>query len=1057
VYKIIRGVENMHFTIERIKRILAELNEYRYNNKVYIDEYKIKEARYRDYSLLNSDSSNWRTFKRGDSWGGVDAHYWFKTKVVISEALEGKSIVYIIRTGREGGWDIYNPQFLLYVNGEASQGLDVNHRIALLSEEAKVGKEYELDLFAYSGVQKGHIELDSFIAIVEKDVERLYYNILVPLEVAERLEAEDKRAIDILKYLTNAINIIDLRKPFSNNFYASISNSNEYLESEFYSKYCGHEDMFVNCIGHTHIDVAYRWTIEQTREKVARSFSTVLKLMEEYEDYKFISSQPQLYKFLKEDHPEIYKKVKNRIKEGRWEAEGAMWLEADCNLTSGESLVRQLLFGQRFFKEEFNIESKILWLPDVFGYSAALPQILKKSGIDYFITSKISWNEYNKMPYDTFMWKGIDGTEILSHFITTTDYKKEGNPGNGTTYNGVINASQVMGCWQRYQQKDINNEVINCFGYGDGGGGATREMLENAKRLEKGIPGAPRVKIGKTIDFLKNLESKVIKNKKLPKWVGELYLEYHRGTYTTMARNKKFNRKTEFLNLDAELFALMSNKLIHGQEYPQKVINECWETTLLNQFHDIIPGSSIKPVYEVSKEEYKQINTIGKNIVQSALDNICSNINIKANSIAVFNQLSFNRSDLVTFELPLGWTNAEVYDNDEIIVSQKLEDNKIVFFAENVPAKGYKTFRINNSEEIRSNSKDMLVTQKEIDNSFFNIKLDKQGNINSIYDKVNHREVIKIGESCNILQAFEDKPHKYDAWDINIYYSEKMWEVNEVESIEVVELGPVRASLKISRKFEDSIIIQTLYIYKDIPRIDFSTWIDWKERQVLLKAAFPVDVHSDKATYEIQYGNLERPTHWNTSWDKARFEVCAHKWADLSEGGYGVAILNDCKYGHDVKDSVMRLTLLKSPISPNEDSDREIHEFNYSLYPHCGDWKEGKVIPMAYSFNCPMYVKLVEPQKGILPENLSFISIDKENVIVEVIKKAENSEDIIVRLYECYNKRTKVVCRLVNNIEQVNECDLMEQELSEIAPEDNRFEFTIKPYEIKTFKIKLIK
>ncbi|SHE36658.1 alpha-mannosidase [Caldanaerobius fijiensis DSM 17918] len=1042
----------MYFTIERIDRILRELKHYIYSERLPIESYKVKPCGYGDYELLNSDGSDWETFRTGDRWGGRDKHFWFKTQVVIPEKFEGKTVVFNLSTGREGEWDALNPQFLIYVNGKMVQGLDVNHREVLLCERAKAGEVYNIDLYAYAGMSEGLVELNCNIAVLEKEIEKLYYNIKVPLDIAKLLDKEDLRSINILKYMTDAVNKIDLRKPFSESFYASIKDANDYLEEEFYKKYCGNDEVIEICVGHTHIDVAWLWTLAQTREKAARSFATVINLMKQYPEYIFMSSQPQLYKFIKEDHPELYEEIKKMVKEGRWEPEGAMWLEADCNLTSGESLVRQILFGTRFFKNEFGVESKILWLPDVFGYSAALPQILKKSGIDYFMTTKISWNEYNKLPYDTFMWRGIDGTEVLTHFISTRDYTKGEEKSWFTTYNGFINPSQVMGCWQRYQQKDINNQVLNCFGYGDGGGGPTKEMLENARRLAKGIPGCPKVKMGKALDFFKELDKRTRGNKKLPKWVGELYLEYHRGTYTSIARNKKYNRKTEFLNLEAELFSTM-NKVLVGGKYPQDKINECWEITLLNQFHDIIPGSSIKEVYEDSRKQYEKINAIGRDIVNTALENISSNINISETSLVVFNQLSFERSDIVKFELPQGWTGAMVYDGDKLLPSQVVEGNKVIFFAENVPSKGYKTYVVKRSDIVNEGHSELNVGKAGFENRFFNIRLDENGNITSIYDKINERQVLKENQKANVLQAFEDKPHNYDAWDINIYYQEKMWEINDVESIEVVENGPVRAALKIKRKFLDSTIEQIMYIYNDIPRIDFATRIDWKEKQILLKAAFPVDIHADKATYEIQYGNVERPTHWNTSWDYARFEVPAHKWVDLSEGGYGVSLLNDCKYGHDIKDSVMRLTLLKSATQPNVDADREVHEFTYSLYPHSGDWKAADVVSMAYNLNCPMYAKVEAPHEGTLPAQLSLLNVDKSNVVVEVVKKAEDSDDIIVRMYECYNTRTKVKFTFFKQLERVAECDLMENEVKELDFDGNTFSFEIKPYEIKTFKL----
>lgn len=1040
--------------IERIKRILTELEDNLYVEKADIQSYKYKACGYDGYKYTDESTENWNTFNKGDHWGGRDDHFWFKTKITIPKSYEEKPVVYQITTGREGGWDVINPQFLVYINGIAVQGADLNHREVLLTEKAVAGEEFDIALYAYTGMIEGPLELNTNIAVLDKASEKLYYDILVPVEVAELLDDNDKRRYDIVNYLTEAINKIDLRIQGSESYYTSIKEASDYLEKEFYGKYCGHEDIIEICVGHTHIDVAWLWTVAQTREKAARSFSTVLNLMKQYPEYIFMSSQPQLYQFVKEDQPEIYEKIKAMVAGGRWEPEGAMWLEADCNLTSGESLVRQIIHGKKFFKDEFGIDSKILWLPDVFGYSSALPQILKKTGVDYFMTTKIGWNEYNKLPYDTFMWEGMDGTEVLTHFITTTQYKKDGEINQNTGYNGMINASDVMGCWQRYQQKDMNGEVLNCFGFGDGGGGPTKHMLESARRFAKGIPGAPKVKVGKSLDYFRKLDKTVRNSKKLPRWVGELYLETHRGTYTSMAKNKKFNRKSEFLNLGAEMLSVLNTVTSHG-EYPVKELKECWNTTLLNQFHDIIPGSSIKEVYEVSTKEYLHINGVAKNIIDRAAAQIASNIDLKETSVVVFNQLGFERSDIVEFEMPKGFTEVEVYDERKLVVSQRTGDNKIIFFAQAVPAIGYKCFTIKNVESKVKASSSLKISTKEFENKFFNIKLDENANFVSIYDKINEREVIKNGQKANVLQAFEDKPLDFDNWNINIYYQEKMWEVNDIQNIEILEKGPVRSTIKIERKFLNSTIIQKIHLYEEMERIDFDTFVDWKEKHILLKAAFPVDVHAEKATYEIQYGNIERPTHWNTSWDYAKFEVVGHKWADISEDKYGVSLLNDCKYGYDIKDSVMRLSLLKSGVYPNPEADKEEHEFIYSLYPHSGNWKEASVTKTAYSLNSPFNVKLEGAHEGKLLRSMSLFNLDKENVIIEVVKKAEDSDDIIIRVYEYMNRRTKVDCNCFGDFKAVWECDMLENNQELLETQNNNFSFTIKPYEIKTFKLEI--
>ncbi len=1047
----------MRFTAERINRLLDELSKTIYPNKIEIKNFDFIQCGY-DCHVPPDADAGWNRFEPGDRWGGKDKHGWFKTRAVVPERFNGKQLVFEVKTEREGDWDALNPQFLVYVNGKLIQGMDVNHREIILSDYARSGEEFEIYLHAYSGMKEGLIALHSFLSVFDSNVNKLYYDIKVPFDVALLLDKEDKNRIDILNYLENAVNLIDLRIPFTKAFDQSVIEASSYLENEFYGKFCGHENIIANSVGHTHIDVAWLWTLAQTREKTARSFSTVLNLMKQYPEYLFMSSQPQLYKYVKEDFPEIYEEIKKRVAEGRWEPEGAMWLEADCNISSGESLVRQLLFGLRFFKQEFGVESKILWLPDVFGYSAALPQILKKSGIDYFMTTKISWNEYNKIPADTFIWKGMDGTEILTHFITTTDANQPNTI--STTYNGDLVPKQVIGSWQRYQQKDINNEVLISFGFGDGGGGPTKEMLENARRMGKGIPGCPKVRLSRSLDYFKKLENKVKDNRKLPKWVGELYLEYHRGTYTSMARNKKFNRKSEYLYQDAELFNVLSTQAAGIGNYPAQEINEGWETILLNQFHDILPGSSIKEVYEDSKAQYIEIGKKGQKLLGAALDSIASRIGLSERSVVVFNQLGFERSDIAVVELPDGYEKAYVLDKQgrplpsQVIYEQGIR--KIVFYAEGIPAKGYKAFCISQedqSDSLFDKALHVSADHKVIENQYFKIHFDDCFNMTSLLDKLSGREIIKEGQRANVLQAFEDKPHNYDAWDINIYYSEKMWEVNDVESVRLIENGPLRAGVEIRRRFLNSTITQEIYLYSCIGRIDVVNKIDWREKQILLKASFPVDVHAEKATYEIQYGNVERPTHGNTSWDKAKFEVCAHKWADVSEDGYGVSLLNDCKYGHSIRDSEMKLTLLKSATSPNPDADRECHEFTYSLYPHQDSWKEANTVHMAYSLNCPVYCRLEDAHEGILPPEMSYIGMDVPNVMIEVVKQAEDGNGTIVRMYECYNRRTTVSAKTFKDVMSVWECDLMENNLNEMSHDKNSFRFEIKPYEIKTFRI----
>jgi alpha-mannosidase len=544
----------------------------------------------------------------------------------------------------------------------------------------------------------------------------------------------------------------------------------------------------------------------------------------------------------------------------------------------------------------------------------------------------------------------------------------------------------------------------------------------------------------------------------MPKWVGELYLEFHRGTYTTMGRNKRYNRKSEFALMQCELLSVM-NKLFTGGEYEGKIIEKSWELVLLNQFHDILPGSSIKQVYEDSWRDYEKVEADIGRVTQKAVGSLLSNINLEYDGIVVFNPTGFNRSETVEVGDIDNPEDLVICENDGTILPVQVPgDGNLIFTANNIPSMGYRTYTIKRGSFQKQNrliNNELKVDRYCMSNSLIDVKMNENSEIISIFDKEEGREVLKEGYRGNVLQAFEDKPVAHDAWDINIYYTEKMWEISNVESAMVIENGPVRACLEIKRKFLKSHIVQKIYLYINSKRIDVETVVDWKETHILLKTAFPVDIHANTAAYEIQFGNVERPTHWNTSWDYARFEVCAQKWVDFSEGNYGVSMLNDCKYGHDIKNNVIRQTLIKSPKWPNEESDREVHTFTYSIYPHKGGWEEAGTVKQAYFLNCPCLAFYRKQQRGNLPDSLGFVSINQPNVVLETVKKAEEDDNIVVRLYECENRRVKCRIDVFPQLFSVYECDIMENELCDIAMVNNGFYFEIKPYEIKTFKLLL--
>ena len=1002
----------MEAKFRKVKKYIDLLNEARYFNNTRIEGIEYLPCDYKTSNALPS-LDNFKPFGKDDWWGnGWDTHAWFHFQINIPENMKGNTVQLLIKTDYCDGWDPNNPQFLIYIDGKLRQGMDINHQYIELDRNAR----NDIFLYAYTGARVERSRLFLTLRNVNDEVESLWYDLRVPYEVIELLDKRSHEYATILKHLDTAVSMIDFYDVGSAEFMESIRRAKAYMTTEFYGKYCETQPETVICIGHTHIDCAWVWTLKQTREKVQRSFCTVLDLMKKYPEYKFFSSQPHLLKNLKEEAPDKFEELKQRVREGRWECEGAMWVEADCNLSSGESLVRQVLYGKRFFKNEFGVDSHILWLPDVFGYSAALPQILRKSGVDWFVTSKISWNDTNLMPYDTFAWYGIDGTPINTHFLTAQSYNEGFKC--GTDYNGSTSPSVIKGTRYRYQQKMLTNEAIDSFGFGDGGGGPTIEYLEYYRRQEKGIPGIPTAKMEFANDFLTRLKGNIENNPLLPKWQGELYLEFHRGTYTSVAKNKKNNRVSEFLYLDAELLGSVG-KCVLQKEFEKSEMQRGWEMILTNQFHDIIPGSSIDEVYDQSDIDYAWVQDIANKQIDDTRTQIASKI-ASSEGYVVFNPHSFVGDGLVKI------------DGKSAIVS-------------GIVPKGYscvKSFK---------NSHSIIVTALGVETNALKVSFDKDWILTSIYDKINDRELLKKGKRGNELRIYEDFPDVYDCWEWQEYSIEKYKVVTDVSAVDIVDDG-ARLGIKIVRPFLSSTIEQTLWFYDDELRIDFDTRVDWHQNSQMLKAAFDIDINTDKATYEIQFGTIERPTHKNTSWDSAKFEVCAHKFADISDGGYGVSLLNNCKYGHDIHDGVMQLSLLKCGIHPSKRSDHGVHEFSYSIYAHEGTFKESDTIKRAYYFNYPMTAVRACGVASEIPTSFSAVSLDKDNVVCEAVKEAEDSLDTIVRLYESKNIRTRVKVSTSLGAKRCYLCDLLENELEELEIIDGAVTVDIKGFEIVTLK-----
>jgi len=948
---------------------------------------------------------------------GKDKRFWLKAEISAPKDEENRTYFIEMNTG-VAGWDACNPQLILYLDGKMACGMDINHTVMPLSG----GRTYDMACYLYSGNAESHFFVTCRLLSIHRRVEKLYFDMLVPFEACRDVYAEgSKEFAETMRVLDRAHAVLDLRDLDSPAFFESVERAIAVMEKEFYGELCfTDEKPTVYCIGHTHIDVEWRWDRRQTREKIQRSAATAISLMREYPDYKFMLSQPELYRYLAEEAPEKFAEVKALSEAGRWEIEGALYLECDCNLTSGESLVRQLLYGKKYMREKFSKESHICFLPDVFGYSAAMPQILKKSGVDHFITSKISWNDTNTMPYDAFLWQGIDGSEILASFITAQDCSKSGAPRRQTSYVGKNTPSYIKGAWDRFSQKEYASATLNTYGHGDGGGGPTREMLEYAARLSKGLPGMPVARLARLEDYSGALALQFSKNaKKLgraPKWVGELYLEYHRGTYTSQAATKRGNRKSELALGAAE--ALSVTDLYFGGDYDKNGLDLAWRDTLHNQFHDILPGSSVHSVYEFTKEDYERILGYTDAVKKEKLAAIAARV-ATVGGILVYNPLGFARRGEITVD---GIT----YTTEE-----------------KIPAFGYAVIQPS-APECR-----VRLDGRTAENGFYRLVLDGAGRIVSLYDKRAEREVVAEGQRMNEFRAFEDYPLMYDAWELTPYATEKPYALDADAKITPIFDG-ARAGFVIEHAYMHSTVKQTLWLYSDSPRIDLVHEIDWHEKHQILKLFFPCNLHASEATYEIQFGHVARPTHRNTSWDEAKFEVCGQKWVDIAEYGYGVSLLNDCKYGYSAEGSTLALTVLKCPAEPDPTADEGMHTFTCALLPHIGDFRAAGTIREAYSLNQPLLSMPVGKQTGTLPERFSLASASHPAVIIEGAKRAENTEGIVLRLYESFGGKAAARISIPEGYIHAYLSDLMENKIRPLVIEDGCVFLDFGAFEIHT-------
>jgi len=958
-------------------------------------------------------------FRVGEAWGELFDCAWFHFKGVVPSSAAGQTVAALLDVSGEMcvfASDGVPVRGLTNISSDYDYSLGTpGKRIYPITSQASGGEVVEIwadagcnDLFG--NLQDGGVIKIASIAVCNETVRGLYYDFEVLLDFLNVLPEKSPRYQQILSALNDVAHALYAGVP------QAAADGRAILRPHL-SRQGGDAALRISAVGHAHMDLAWLWPIRETIRKGARTFATALANMERYPDYVFGASQPQYFQWMKDFYPALYSRIKAAVAAGRIEPQGAMWVEADTNISGGEALVRQILYGKRFFRQEFGKELDYLWLPDVFGYSAALPQLLKKAGVKSFSTQKLSWSLINAFPHQSFRWQGIDGSAVLAHMLPEE------------TYNSPALPRSVRKIEENYRDSGVSTRALLVFGIGDGGGGPGEEHLERLARLGN-LEGLSPVRQETVAHFLPDWAKDA---DRFATWVGELYLERHEGTLTTNARNKWYNRKLELGLRELEFSALLS-----GAPYPAEWLGRAWREVLLYQFHDILPGSSIKRVYDESLARYKALHAELSDLTAAADRHLAGKLSAPDGKpyALVVNSLSWQRT---------GWARM---------------DDQWVWL--DVPPMGYALVSLVGAVVPSG----LSATPDGMENDLLRVTFAADGAISSLLDKRSGREILPSGEHGNRLLVYRDLG---DAWDFPMDYAEQTPLQMQLVDSEARLDGP-RAIVKQTYQLGSSQLVQEIVLTLGSPRLDFVTWLQWREPQTMLRTSFPVLVQADEATYEIQFGHIRRPTHRNTTWDLARDEVVGHKWADLSQRDYGVALLNDSKYGYKIKGHVLDLNLLRSvpyprpplpadavvqPGGPNHAfTDQADHVFTYALYPHSGDAIAGGVIQAAYEFNAPIRIakNLIHHGATVpsLPARYSLLQVDAPNVVIEAVKRAEDSPAIIVRLYECEGRSARCNLRCGFPVTSATEVDLMEENHQPLSTQQNTVDIQFHPFEIKT-------
>ena len=979
---------------------------------------------------------DWSPIGVGDTWGGEDMSCFFRCNARLPERFKGQKVALKLYFGGDG---------LLRIDGQPYHGLDPFRDAVFVADCARGDEAYDLEVESYIMWHFGEGTVKTVEALhwaaFDEEMNAAYWDIRAAFNVLICEDIPSDLTACLREALHDATNGIEQECGDPARVRAMALEAQRIVRERIYDCDRFRKDGLLHLCGNSHLDLVYLWTHAEYDRKLGRTHATALRMMEQYPEYIFSQSQPQMYSRMKELYPQMYEQVKERVREGRWEPVGAFWVEPDCNLISGESMVRQVLHGVRFYREEFGITPQTAWIPDVFGNAWSMPQILVRSGLQYFVTHKMDvWNDTNKWDKHVFWWQGPDGSRIFAtvpptHFI------------------GVCEPDHLNTHWDKFTGKANVRESLYCYGWGDGGGGPDPEMLEYCRRYQD-FPGVVSGRMSRIEDALESMHQRALEASDIPVVNDELYLEEHRGVYTTKGRLKKLNRASEQLYRKAECFSCFA-----PVAYPSEELDRGWKILLTTQFHDSLPGTHTTAAYGELIGMYDEVTGIGLMALEEALEGITGEIDTAGpgRAVVVFNALPAVRSGVVRVLAPEGEAHVETADG-ETVPSQLTADFEsgervLIFRAAGVPGMGYATYRLVDGPG--DAGLDVPADDFVLDNEHLRAEFDERGEIISLIDKARGRECINAERRGNVLQMFEDMPGVFDAWDIEEHYEDTEFDLPPA-TVEVLERGPVESALRIRRTFFGSTMTQDVVLAAGARRVEFRTWIDWHEQHKVLKMRFHTAVRARQATYDIAYANIQRPTTRNNSYEKAKFEVCGHQWMDLSQTDFGLSLLTDCKYGYEAFGGRIGLTFLKGPKYPDPQSDQEEHRFTYALFPHAGSWIGAGTIEEAGDLNDPMDAVVVDAHPGRLPSRHAFLELDAPGVTLEAVKQAEDGDGLIVRIVERHGAQTTVRLSLPGGIAGACECNLLEDDEADVAVDDGAITFDIQPYEIRTLKIKQV-